>query len=335
MLYLKNYGRGIPQVVRGIASGSTVRNSGIADPKIFAFVDNKLFEDASTTRQTLPQGYGPVPNNIQVQRAVSSASILRLSPRRAPIQTQPRIPSRTNVPRTTKIEYAPGCPTAADIAVITQCSISELYKTGDQAVIALAKKCERRRCGHIPEPLIGHDCITACLNIEGENKHRYILATQDEELRAEMRSVPGVPMVYIRRAVMIMEPPSPASLTRRDAREREKLGGLEKRKREGGEDEGEEGVKRKKRKGPKEPNPLSVKKKKKRPMERMDDTNKVDDGNNGIGNVVYNIVGDVTESIRRTKVVRRRKKHKRLSKGTEDSIPAVREDGEKQKLGSQ
>jgi len=214
--------------------------------------------------------------------------------------------------------------------VITQCSISELYKTGDQAVIALAKKCERRRCGHIPDPVVGHDCITACLNVEGENKHRYILATQDEELRAEMRSVPGVPMVYIRRAVMIMEPPSQASLTRRDTREREKLGGLEKRKRDGGEAEGEADVKRKKRKGPKEPNPLSVKKKKKNEAEGTGETDELNDQNTGTGDVVYNIVGDVTESIRRTKAVRRRKKHKRASKVTEDSIPAVTEGGAEQ-----
>ena len=131
---------------------------------------------------------------------------------------------------------------------------------------------------------------------------------------------------------MIMEPPSQASLARREAREREKLGGLEKRKRDGGggEAEGEEGVKRKKRKGPKEPNPLSVKKKKKKEVEGTGKTDKLNDQNTGTGNVVYSIVGDVTESIRRTKAVRRRKRHKIASKETEDTIPAVTEGGAEQ-----
>jgi U3 small nucleolar RNA-associated protein 23 len=206
--------------------------------------------------------------------------------------------------------------------VITQCCISELYKTGDQDVIALAKKCERRRCGHIPEPLSGHDCISACLNIDGDNKHRYILATQDDTLRAEMRAIPGVPMMYIRRAVMIMEPPSPASLARRDTREREKLGSVEKRKRveDGGEDDDAERT-RKKRKAPKEPNPKSVMKKKRKPnmVEKRKDEKKGEDGDVVVS---ANIIGEVSESVRRSKSVRRRKSHKKASKETEDSIPA-------------
>jgi U3 small nucleolar RNA-associated protein 23 len=206
--------------------------------------------------------------------------------------------------------------------VITQCCISELYKTKDQAVIDLAKKCERRRCGHIPDPLSGHDCITACLNVDGENKHRYILATQDDTLRAEMRAIPGVPMMYIRRAVMIMEPPSPASLSRRDTREREKLGGTEKRKRGREDDENE--ARNKKRKGPKEPNPKSVLKKKKKPIaveKRTEDKNRED----GDGVARDNIIGEVSDLVRRSKSVRRRNKHKKASKGTEDSIPALQD----------
>jgi U3 small nucleolar RNA-associated protein 23 len=207
--------------------------------------------------------------------------------------------------------------------VITQCCIAELYKTGDQDVIALAKKCERRRCGHIPDPLSGHDCITACLNVDGENKHRYILATQDETLRAEMRAIPGVPMMYIKRAVMIMEPPSPTSLARRDTREREKLGSVEKRKRvdDDGEDDDAEPT-RKKRKGPKEPNPKSVLKKKKKPnaVEKRKEEKKSEDADAAMTD---NIIGDVSDSVRRSKSVRRRKSHKKASKGTETSIPAL------------
>ena len=200
--------------------------------------------------------------------------------------------------------------------MITQCCISELYANADPDPIALAKTCERRRCGHIPDPLSSHDCLTSCLNISGENKHRYILATQDERLRGEMRMIPGVPMVYIRRAVMIMEPPSPASLTKRDVLEREKLGGLEgsKRKRDGNDD----GTAKKKKKAPKEPNPLSVKKKKSvkaAPTERSEGIveEEREEGNEREARE-ENVIGEISNSARRHKATRRRKHHKKSSK---------------------
>ena len=125
-------------------------------------------------------------------------------------------------------------------------------------------------------------------------------------------------MVYIRRAVMIMEPPSPATIAKRDALEREKLGGgetsLGKRKRT---DEGD-GTVRKKKKVSKEPNPLSVKKKK-----RVVGTQPVrEDGNKSYkeGVAEENVVGEVTESTRRQKSTRKRKHHKRSSKL--ETIPA-------------
>lgn len=204
--------------------------------------------------------------------------------------------------------------------VISQCCIAELYKNKDPAPIALAKKCERRRCGHIPDPLSSHDCLTSCINIHGENKHRYILATQDENLRGAMRQIPGVPMVYIRRAVMIMEPPSPVTLNRREELERKKLGGLErttatKRIRGDGDEEDEEKL-IKKKKGSKEPNPLSVKKRKPK-SEGNAASRRVPTAGEEDGPRV-NIIGEVTDSLRRRKSTRRRRRHK---KSTADSAP--------------
>jgi U3 small nucleolar RNA-associated protein 23 len=125
---------------------------------------------------------------------------------------------------------------------------------------------------------------------------------------------------------MIMEPPSPASLMRRDTRESEKLGGIEKRKREEADEE-DGSVKKKKKKGPKEPNPLSVKKKTKKPVETRSEVKKVHN-EESVNVLSENIVGEVTESKRRTKLVRRRKKHKKASMGTEDSMPVVTDGGE-------
>jgi len=213
--------------------------------------------------------------------------------------------------------------------------MSELYKNKDQEVIALAKTFERRRCGHVPDPIPNYDCLTSCVNISGENKHRYILATQDEKLRGEMRKVPGVPMVYIRRAVMIMEPPSPVSVGRKEELEREKLTGLPGFGKRAREDEtGNEGQKKKRKK--KEPNPLSVKKKKTThdvlgqvKMHRDsptriptgDDIDDVEETNEYYGNEGFvhaedvgddvNVIGAVTDSMRRHKSTRRRKHHKK------------------------
>lgn len=130
----------------------------------------------------------------------------------------------------------------------------------------------------------------------GGNRNRYVVATQDEALRRRLRGVVGVPLVYVRRSVMILEPMARATeevrereakekvraglVGRRDVlagvgekrkREGDDIGGEEeKRKREGGDigDDGEVVVQRKKKqKGPKGPNPLSAKKAKPKPVE--------------------------------------------------------------------
>jgi len=108
---------------------------------------------------------------------------------------------------------------------------------------------------------------------------------------------------------MIMEPPGPATMEKREVLEREKLGGggtsLGKRKRT---DEGDGTARRKK--GSKEPNPLGVKKKKRvgGTQPPREDGNK---GNKESGDE-ENVVGEVTESSRRQKSTRKRKHRKRF-----------------------
>lgn len=73
-------------------------------------------------------------------------------------------------------------------------------------VIEKAKDFERRRCGHrpeeFPEPLGTLECLGECVG--KTNKHRYVVASQDPEVRAKMRGIPGVPLIYISRSVMIV-----------------------------------------------------------------------------------------------------------------------------------
>jgi U3 small nucleolar RNA-associated protein 23 len=121
-----------------------------------------------------------------------------------------------------------------------------------------------------------------------KNKQHFILATADADekeqrrkgfvdVRERARMIPGVPVVYVKRSVMILEELSGASERVRRGTEREKfreglVGIGRKRKRDDGEEGSEDeddlditeaGAKMRGTRGVKGPNPLSVKKKKK------------------------------------------------------------------------
>ncbi|KAF2187773.1 rRNA-processing protein UTP23, partial [Zopfia rhizophila CBS 207.26] len=181
--------------------------------------------------------------------------------------------------------------------MITQCDMRHLYNAEpkDEALITQAKTYERRRCNHheLEHPLSTLECLSEVVDPKGNltNRHRYVVASQDPKVRAHMRSIPGVPLVYINRSVMILEPMATSTEDQRELDERAKFrAGLkgrrganvgQKRKRDDEEDNTNEQrsesilgqstgdsrpQKMKKRgKGPKEPNPLSIKKPKKNP----------------------------------------------------------------------
>ena len=184
--------------------------------------------------------------------------------------------------------------------VITQCSIRHLY-TADPRVpdlVEQAKRFERRRCDHhtLDEPLSTLACLSSIVDAKGQgaNKHRYVVATQLAEVRAHLRRIPGVPLIYINRSVIIMEPMATVTEDARDRDERRKFRSMLrdtaaghrpslKRTQDGelkeqtSEPQSGSGLpatpaetsppprpKKAKRRGPKGPNPLSVKKPKKR-----------------------------------------------------------------------
>ena len=104
------------------------------------------------------------------------------------------------------------------------------------------------------------------------NKHRYILAAQSRSLRQSLQTVPGVPIIHFNpRGVLVLSPPSRATLKNKDALEQE-------RRMEGGKvlevvEEGGNVVSgvastsaMAKRGRVKAPNPMSVKKKKKKAL---------------------------------------------------------------------
>ncbi|CAG9938161.1 unnamed protein product [Clonostachys rosea f. rosea IK726] len=181
--------------------------------------------------------------------------------------------------------------------MITQCEIRKLYsqknEPGGNEAIELAKTLERRRCGHhpdqYPEPLSTQECIMSVIDPKdsGKNKHRYVVASQDVEVRRKLRTVRGVPLIYIKRSVMILEPMADESAQARLREEKIKFraeikNALGKRKRNAEDDDDKSDSdsnskpkdqalsaraadEKKKAKGRKGPNPLSVKKAKKKP----------------------------------------------------------------------
>lgn len=186
--------------------------------------------------------------------------------------------------------------------MITQCCIRHLYtkpantdaeRKQKEEWIQVAKEAERRRCGHheLEEPLSALECIESVVDPKGSgtNRHRYVVASNELEVRQAMREIAGVPLIYMNRSVMILEPIAGKT---EEVREREEKGKIraglkarrgadpngpsagEKRKREDDVEsvdasaQGEDAAalqpkKKKKAKGPKGPNPLSVKKAKK------------------------------------------------------------------------
>lgn len=71
-------------------------------------------------------------------------------------------------------------------------------------------------------------CIWTVVAVDKSfNKHRYLVATQDYRLRARLRKIPAIPLLYIKRSVMVMEPMSEATAQARERIETAKLtGGL-------------------------------------------------------------------------------------------------------------
>lgn len=172
--------------------------------------------------------------------------------------------------------------------MITTCDMRHLYlaKPKNETLILQAKEYERRRCNHqdLEQPLSTLECLGSVVDPKDNqtNKFRYIVASNDVDVRKRMRRVAGVPLIYISKSVLLMEPMANATEELREREEKSKFRlGLkgqrkpdagEKRKRNDEEAQDEAPVEAqptgtakaaKKQKGPKGPNPLSVKKAKK------------------------------------------------------------------------
>lgn len=151
----------------------------------------------------------------------------------------------------------------------TQCAIQETANLGHNVYGALViiKQFATHRCGHNDKPVPGSVCLESMLGVN--NPNRYIIATQDKELQAVARRIPGTPLLYLHQKAPTLEQPSAASsrMARINSNEKFVVSKIDKdtlnvlKEKKFGVTEPEEEKTKKRKKGG--PNPLSCKKKKK------------------------------------------------------------------------
>ena len=253
-------------------------------------------------------------------------------------------------------------------------TLPSLPQPQKDALILRAKNMERRRCNHhtLEQPLSTIDCLSSVIDPKNSriNKNRYIIASQSEELRRQCREIKGVPLIYIKRSVMVMEPMAEASLGAREGFEKGKFrAGIRskvppmtlKRKRQeevnGSENDEAQGndaldrvaelneaqKRRKKLRGPKGPNPLSVQKPR-RAKESMQ-VNANDETHNNLvvedANENLNTIQDVPNIVQRSRdqdhdsLAKRKRKRKHKIKGLQKLKNSIRENGDEDGISSQ
>ena len=222
--------------------------------------------------------------------------------------------------------------------MITHCTLLHLRALPtsiSKPILELTReKCELRRCGHheLEEPLSTMDCFLDCIDSKhqersdgsvGTNKNRYVVATQNGEARRQLRDIPGTPLLYVKRSVLVMEPMAQRSMDAKEQEERSKFRagikarrGLKRKRDEETNGRGEAGKevareehgvqKRKKTTGPKAPNPLSMLKPKKRQVlqdGQREDVNEIKDD-------IPVVNGSLSEEAGEQQKKKRKRKHK-------------------------
>ncbi|KAL2821730.1 hypothetical protein BDW59DRAFT_174085 [Aspergillus cavernicola] len=212
-----------------------------------------------------------------------------------------------------------------------------------------------RHCSHNEDstPIDEAACLLSLLSPLADvkrNKEHYILATSDppaqkpslaqdagrkrkrggedegfqallraQGLRRGARSIPGVPIVYVKRSVMILEPMSAPSDGVREEVEQDKFRvGLNQDARKGGGGDGEKKTKKREVKKLKAPNPLSVKKAKKRGNEEGGSRVKDDSRDKRVEDGPDQVVEDGDAA---PKTKRRRRHHKSAKQGESGGDP--------------
>ncbi|XP_043216545.1 rRNA-processing protein UTP23 homolog isoform X1 [Amphibalanus amphitrite] len=150
----------------------------------------------------------------------------------------------------------------------TPCIVTEVEKMGPAlyGAFTIVKQFAHHQCGHTV-PVNGAKCVRSM--VKGGNKSKYAVATQDQSLRTQLRTMPGVPILYLHNSAPTLEKPPEVSTDRADRWDADRVG-LSKEQRKTitslkrsilGESEP---VKRRKKKVVKGANPLSRRRRKER-----------------------------------------------------------------------
>ena len=98
--------------------------------------------------------------------------------------------------------------------VVTRCITQELAALGDEfkeAALMARQRFDFRKCGHESQPIGARRCIQSMIT-SNQNAHHYMVATQDKALRRSLAETAGVPLMYLNGVVLVLEPPSQASV---------------------------------------------------------------------------------------------------------------------------
>lgn len=159
--------------------------------------------------------------------------------------------------------------------MITTCTLEDLnrIKDGDMSgAVFIGRRMEQRNCRHT-KTKSPEECIKDL--ISSDNPHHYAVAAQMHELKRDLRKIPGVPLIYIQRGIVVMEAPSRQTMVEVAKREEAKFGIPEADKKAIQAIAPVEvfvNPEKRKRK-PKVPNPLSVKK----PKRKLNESKKIKD----------------------------------------------------------
>lgn len=87
-----------------------------------------------------------------------------------------------------------------------QAELAAYDRKNDAGASFVARRFEVRRCQHDKGSKSGSECIKDLISTN--NPHHYCIAGQDLELRKDLRKIAGVPLIFILRDTVLMEPPT-------------------------------------------------------------------------------------------------------------------------------
>lgn len=94
----------------------------------------------------------------------------------------------------------------------------------DARTVSLAKHIQALRVGQSDAESRAMDAREALQRLVGSsNRHKYVVATQDDDFKSALARVPGVPVIGFQQVVLVLEAPSRASVDAAAQRERRKM----------------------------------------------------------------------------------------------------------------